>query len=73
MPRDGAIIFGGLIGKLDVLRVECSRCGRSGQYKARRADREIRAPREAVHWNDGITADCPRKRAGNTDDPRDLP
>jgi hypothetical protein len=24
IPRDGAIIFGGLIGKLDVLRVECS-------------------------------------------------
>jgi hypothetical protein len=23
MPRDGAIIFGDLIGKLDVLRIEC--------------------------------------------------
>jgi hypothetical protein len=26
MPRDGAIIFGDLIGKLDVLRVVCSKC-----------------------------------------------
>jgi hypothetical protein len=26
MPRDGAIIFGDLIGKLDLLRVECA-CG----------------------------------------------
>jgi hypothetical protein len=28
MPRDAAIIFGDLIGKLDVLRVECPKCGR---------------------------------------------
>jgi hypothetical protein len=28
MPRDGAIIFGDLIGKLDVLRIECAKCGR---------------------------------------------
>jgi hypothetical protein len=30
MPRDGAIIFGDLIGKLDVLRVTCKKCGRDG-------------------------------------------
>ena len=28
MPRDGAIIFSDLIGKLDVLRVTCEKCGR---------------------------------------------
>jgi hypothetical protein len=33
MPRDGAIIFGDLIGKLDMLRVECPKCGRVGQYR----------------------------------------
>jgi len=27
MPRDGAIIFGDLIGKLDMLRVECRNAG----------------------------------------------
>jgi len=32
MPRDGAIIFGDLIGKLDVLRVACEKCGREGRY-----------------------------------------
>jgi hypothetical protein len=32
MPRDGAIIFGDLIGKLDVLRVACAKCGRDGCY-----------------------------------------
>jgi hypothetical protein len=30
MPHDGAIIFSDLIGKLDVLRIECPKCGRSG-------------------------------------------
>jgi hypothetical protein len=27
MPRDGAIIFSDLIGKLDLLRVACDKCG----------------------------------------------
>jgi hypothetical protein len=29
MPRDGAIVFSDLIGKLDVLRVACAKCERS--------------------------------------------
>ena len=32
MPRDGAIIFSDLVGKLDVLQVECVKCGREGRY-----------------------------------------
>ena len=31
MPRDGAIIFSDLIGKLDVLRVACAKCERAGR------------------------------------------
>jgi hypothetical protein len=31
MPRDGTIIFADLIGKLDVLRVACDKCGRAGR------------------------------------------
>jgi hypothetical protein len=33
MPRDGAIIFRDLIGKLAVLRIECPKRGRSGKYR----------------------------------------
>jgi hypothetical protein len=33
MPRDGAIVFSDLIGKLDVLRVACAKCGRDGSYR----------------------------------------
>ena len=32
MPRDGAIILSDLIGKLDMLRVACGKCGRDGCY-----------------------------------------
>ena len=32
MPRDGAIIFSDLIGKLDLLLVSCAKCGRDGCY-----------------------------------------
>ena len=33
MPRDGAIIFSDLIGKLDVLYVHCPKCSRAGRYR----------------------------------------
>jgi hypothetical protein len=35
MPRDGATIFSDLIGKLDLLRVSCDKCGRDGRYGLR--------------------------------------
>src|SRR5262249_9468882 len=35
------IIFGDLIGKLDVLRVECPKCGRSGRYARPRLARWV--------------------------------
>jgi hypothetical protein len=31
MPRGGAIIFRDLVGKLDVLNVECEKCDRWGR------------------------------------------
>jgi len=36
MPLDGAIIFGDLSGKLDVLEVVCDKCGRKGRYAVMR-------------------------------------
>jgi hypothetical protein len=77
MPRDGAIIFGDLIGKLDVVRVECPKCGRSGRYRL--ADLITRYGRDEklFAWTDEITANCVRKQA-RSDSPcgavcRDLP
>jgi len=31
MPREGAIIFRDIVGKLDVLTVECGRCAGPGR------------------------------------------
>ena len=30
------LVFGDIEGKLDVLRVECTRCGRKGRYHVRK-------------------------------------
>jgi hypothetical protein len=42
MPRT-YLIFGDIEGKLDVLRVECSKCDRKGPLSRPQADREARA------------------------------
>ena len=64
MPRDGAII----VGKLDVLRVTCDKCGRSGQYPV---DRLIMPHGiDAKLFDFEPEADCPRKLARNDYDPR---
>jgi hypothetical protein len=35
MPRDGSLLPRDLDGKLGVVRVECSKCGRTGRYALR--------------------------------------
>jgi hypothetical protein len=39
MSSDGTI--GGLVGKLDVLRIECPTCGRHGRYHVARLLEEL--------------------------------
>jgi len=54
--RDGAIIFRYVVGKLTVLRIECEKCRRSGQYWLDRlimrygidAERRRRLPHSSV-------------------------
>jgi hypothetical protein len=36
MFHDGVIIFRELVGKLAILRIECEKCGCSGQYRVDR-------------------------------------
>ncbi len=68
MPRDGAIIFRDLISKLDVLRVECAKCGRSGQYRLARLIAKYGRDAKLFDWSDELTVDCPRKRARDIND-----
>jgi hypothetical protein len=68
MPRDGAIIFRDLVGKLDVLNVECEKCGRRGRYRLDRLIERYGLDAKLFDWSDEITADCPRKQAKNLND-----
>jgi hypothetical protein len=69
MPCDGAIIFSDLMGKLDVLRVECAKCERAGRYRL--ADLISRYGRDAklFAFTTDITANCTRKQVHSDTDP----
>jgi hypothetical protein len=68
MPRDGAIIFRDIVGKLTVLRITCDKCGRSGQYRVERLIIRYGIDAKLFDWSDEITADCPRRQARNLND-----
>ena len=68
MPRDGAIIFSDLIGKLDVLVVACDKCGRAGRYPLQRLIDERGRNATIVDWLDQLTADCSKKTTHNMSD-----
>jgi hypothetical protein len=63
MPRDGAIVFGDLIGKLDMLRVSCEKCGRDGRYGLTRLINRRGRDGKLVDWLDELTGDCPKKKS----------
>ena len=69
MPRARAIIFSDLIGKLDVLPVSCSQCGRDGCYGLSRLIDKRGRDAKAIDWLDELTAECPRKIAHSMNDP----
>ena len=68
MSRDGAIIFGDLIGNLDVLYVHCAKCNRAGRYQLQRLIEQRGRNAKIIDWLDEITADCPKKSAHNMRD-----
>jgi hypothetical protein len=68
MPGPFGTTFGDLVGKLTVLRVECTKCGRFGRYPLRRLiDRRGRDAR-IIDWLAELTAGCPRRRAASVSD-----
>jgi hypothetical protein len=69
VPREGAIIFADLIGKLDVVYVHCIKCGRASRYHLQHLIDNCGRDTKVIDWLDEITADCPKKRAHNWNDP----
>ena len=68
MPREGAIIFRDLVGRLEVLNVQCDKCGRRGRYRLDRLIERYGIDAKLFDWSDEITADCPRKQAKDLND-----
>jgi hypothetical protein len=68
MPREGATIFSDLIGKFDLLRLACGKCGRVGRYILARLIRQRGRDGKIVDRLDEITAGCPKNSAHNMND-----
>ena len=60
MPRDGAIIFSDLIGKLELLRVSCEKCGRDGCYRLDGLIERRGRDGKVIDWLDALTAHARR-------------
>ena len=62
MSRD-YVAFSDIEGKMDVLRVECTRCGRKGRYRVRRLIEQHGRDGSMLRWREQLSADCPKHRA----------
>jgi hypothetical protein len=63
MARPLGTTFADLLGKLTVFRIECPKCGWFGRYPLHRLIDRHGGSGTIIEWLDGLTADCPRKRA----------
>jgi hypothetical protein len=68
MLRDGAIIFSDLIGKLDVVKVACGKCGRVGRYSLARLIERHGRDGKVADLIGAVAADCPKWKAANFGD-----
>jgi hypothetical protein len=68
MSSDGAITFGDLADKLDLLLVRCDKCRLSERYRVPELIKEQGRDVKIVDWLDKLTAYCPKKRTGNMSD-----
>ena len=70
MPRDDSLTPRDLADKgLYVLRVECSKCGRSGRYRVTTLAKTIGPHGKLTDWLYSLTKDCPRKNSPGLSDP----
>jgi hypothetical protein len=67
MPR--AITFSDLIGRLDMLRIECPKCGRAGRYRLPLLVAQYGRNEKIFTFIDEIATDCPRKQQLSDNDP----
>ncbi|MET0921982.1 MAG: hypothetical protein ABWY47_02495, partial [Xanthobacteraceae bacterium] len=62
MPRT-YLVFGDIEGKLDVLRVECTKCDRKGRYHVHKLIEKHGRMGNLMKWREMLNADYPRRDA----------
>ena len=60
----GFLTFGDIEGKLDVLRVECTRCDRRGRYSVAKLIEKHGRKGNLMVWREMLNADCPGRMRG---------
>src|SRR5262245_16514851 len=60
MARD-FLVFGDIQGKLDVLRVECTRCDRKGRYSVAKLIEKHGRRGNLTRWVSDLKGDCPKR------------
>jgi hypothetical protein len=63
MPQRTYLVFGDIEGKLDVLRVECTKCERKGRYSVRKLIEKYGRKANMMKWKEQLNGDCPRRDA----------
>jgi hypothetical protein len=60
VPARTYLIFGDIEGKLDVLRVECTKCSRKGRYRVDRLIEKYGRKANMMKWKEQLNGDCPK-------------
>jgi hypothetical protein len=57
------LTFGDIAGKLHILRIECTRCARRGQYSVAKLIAQHSHRGKMSKWVSGLRGDCPKRNA----------
>ena len=57
------LTFGDIAGKLDILRIECTRCQRKGRYIVAKLVAQYGRSGNMSKWVSDLRADCPKRNA----------
>jgi hypothetical protein len=66
------LVFGDIEGKLDVLRVECTKCARRGRYSFRKLIEKYGRKANMMKWKEQLNGDCLRRDAHSMTERCDL-
>jgi hypothetical protein len=66
------LVFGDIEGKLDMLRVECTRCQRKGCYSVLKLIQQYGRKGNLMKWMEMLNSDCPKRDAAQLRERCDL-